>query len=229
MIKKSNIPQPDEVGHSFEESDRILNFKPKIEYVEPNPVELDAQPATQPAVETIDSFRDRTNKLINSYRAVSKLIDTAQTRVDQRAKAFKVKLDPLKDQVTIAAVKRCFPDKADPTEITYEDYKTCIKRQQSSTATPPAVSQEDIRVAVNDPFRTSFGGINNQQGQNRAEISSVASSIQPVDLDAFQSAGVLALFALMRPLIKLEDSIEIKKHLLSAGHLGGVDTSLPGV
>jgi len=63
---------------------------------------------------TIDSLRDRTQSLIDGYRAVAKLADAAQARVDARAKDFSVKLDPQKDQITISAVKRFFPRKKRP-------------------------------------------------------------------------------------------------------------------
>lgn len=220
--KNTLIPQPDDAGNTFDDEDFILNYRPVIEYVEPDQVELDDETyAPPPEPETIDSLRDRTQKLINGYRAVAKLVDLAQKRVDERSKDFSVKLDPIKDQVTIAAMKRRFPDKADPTEITYADYKSCIERMHANAPAPPSINPDDVRNAANDPYRTDFGGVSNQQGQNRAEISSSASVVQPLDLGAFQKAGVLSLFMMMRPLIKFEDSLAINKHLASAGHLGG--------
>lgn len=231
MAKKEDtrIPLPGDAGHTFEDQDFVLNYRPTIDFVEPEQVDLD-EDAVPPSEEvTIDTLRDRTQKLINGYRAVAKLADLAQTRVDQRAATMKVKLDPVKDQITIAAVKRCFPEKADPTEITYDDYKSCVQKMQDNAPAPPAVTAEAIRAATSDPFRTDFGGFSNQQGENRPEISSPAASVQPLDLGAFQKAGILALYAMMRPLVKLDDSVAINKHLSSAGHLGGAPDVPVGV
>lgn len=219
--EKARFSLPSDAGHSFDDEDFILNYRPKIEYVEPEPLDvLDTLPLKEEPT-TIDTLRDRTQNLIDGYRAVEKLVDAAQARVDARAKDFKVKLDPKKDQITISAVKRFFPEKLDPTEITYDDYKKCLAKMNEGCAPePPALSLSDVLTASNNPTKTDFGGLSNQQGQNRAEISSPASSVQPVDLEAFQAAGILALFALLRPLIKLEDSATIAAHISSAGHLG---------
>jgi len=85
---------------------------------------------------------------------------------------------------------------------------------------PPALSLSDVLTASNNPTKTDFGGLSNQQGQNRAEISSPASSVKPVDLEVFQAAGILALFALLRPLIKTEDAAAVNTHIATAGHMG---------
>jgi hypothetical protein len=144
-----------------------------------------------------------------------------QQRIDNRVKAaggVEVKLDPSKDAATIAAMKRRFPDKKDPTKITYDDYKKVLDCVGKSAATPPAVSADDIRAAKSDPLRTDFGGLSNQHGENRPEISSPASAVQPVDSEAFQASAVLALFALLLPLIKTEDKLEIEQHKVDTPH-----------
>lgn len=217
--KDTNFTLPNDVGGSFEEEDFILNYRPTIEFVEP-PQEAYEFPEEVP-IDTIDGLRDRTQKLINGLDAAVKLADLAQKRVDERVVAdggFASQLDSVKDAQVIAAMKRRFPDKADPTRITYDDYKEALNCLQQSAVDPPAVSADDIRTAQADPYKINFGGRDNQEGQNRAELSSPASSVSPVDLEAFQKAGILALFALMLPLIKIEDTKEIVKHLATAPH-----------
>jgi hypothetical protein len=130
-----------------------------------------------------------------------------------------VKLDPVKDAHVISAMKRRFPEKVDPTVITYEDYKQVIDCVHKHAPDVPAISVTDIRAATADPQRTAFGGYNNRQGQNRPEISSVANSVEPIDLEAFQYGAILALFALLYPLIKMEDKLEIVQHLVTVPHI----------
>jgi len=217
--KDTNFALPNDVGGSFEEEDFILNYRPTIEFVEP-PQEAYEFPE-EISVENIDNLRDRTQKLINGLDTAVKLADLAQKRVDERvvsAGGFISQLDPVKDAQVIAAMKRRFPDKTDPTKITYDEYKEALSCLQQSAVDAPAVSTEDIKAAQADPYRTDFGGKDNQEGQNRAELSSPASSVSPIDLEAFQKAGILALFALMLPLIKIEDTKEVVKHLATAPH-----------
>lgn len=139
--------------------------------------------------------------------------------IGPRTSGVVVKLDTVKDAHVIAAMKRRFPEKIDPTMITYEDYKQVIDCVHKHAPEVPAISMTDLRDASNDPQRTVFGGYNNQQGENRPEISSIANSIQPIDLEAFQYGSILALFALLYPLIKMEDKLEIIQHLVTAPHV----------
>jgi hypothetical protein len=225
MAKKDgNIILPDETDTSFDREDTILNFRPKIRYIEPEQVDLDDQEVGVTAIEkpTIDSLRDRTQQVISGYRASAALADLAQKRIDSRvssAGGMQIKLDPVKDHAVVAAMKRRFPDKEDPTVITYDDYRACLDKMNTNSPVPPAVTTADIQSAKNNPNKTGFGGYDNQQGENRAEISSPANSVQPLDLVKFQSAAILAAFALMRPLVKAEDKAEIVQHLLTSKHI----------
>jgi len=232
--KKLNTFLPDEIGHDFEDQDHILNYRPKIEYIEPSPEFFEYKAPVKAPEDTIDDLRDRTAKLAAGFRAVAALADLAQKRVDNRVEetgSLQVKLDPVKDAHVIAAMKRKFPHKtgdigsadvsgsvADPTIITYEDYKQAIDCVRNSSAPPPGINPQDIQQAKTDPYRTDFGGFNNQQGENRPEISSAANSVSPLDLAVFQKAGILALFALLYPLIKQEDKKEIIEHMITVPH-----------
>ncbi|MHA1909773.1 MAG: hypothetical protein ACW98Y_20925, partial [Candidatus Thorarchaeota archaeon] len=64
----TTIPLPDDVGHSFEDEDAILNYRPVIKFVEP-----EQEPWTPPEEEelpTIDEARAQTKNLINGFDAV---------------------------------------------------------------------------------------------------------------------------------------------------------------
>lgn len=216
---KTNFPLPQDTDSSFEEENFLLNYRPRIEFVEPDQ-EIYEIPYEEPK-ETIDSFRDRTEKLINGLSAAAKLMDATQKRIDQRVNSgggVTVKLDPKRDAVTIAAMKRRFPDKEDPTQITYDDYKAVLDCIEKSAADPIAVSAADLQAAQSNSLKTDFGGYGNQNGENRPEISSSANAMEPLDLDLFQKGAVLALFAMMLPLIKIEDKKEIVEHMVTSKH-----------
>jgi len=222
--KDVTIPMPGDIGNSFEETDEILNYRPLIEYVEPDPQYFQPAVDVKPEPETIDSIRDRTQNLINGLSAVAKLVDIAQKRIDARVKAnggLTIKLDPKRDYHTIAAMKRRFPDKLDPTQITYDDYKgalDCLQKTAPAATTGgmPQVTAADIRTAGSDPNRTTFGGSDNKHGENRAELSSPG--MEPIDLDAFQKAAVIAIQKLLKPLDRKDIKEEIRKHKLDTKH-----------
>ena len=221
--KDVEIPMPGDLGNSFEEADEILNYRPRIEYVEPDPQYFQPSIEEEEEPETIDDVRDRTQNLVNGLDAVAKLVDIAQKRVDARVKAgggMTVKLDAKRDYHVIAAMKRRFPDKEDPTQITYDDYKAALdclqKTSPAQTDGVPRVTAADIRAAKADPNRTSFGGSDNTQGENRAELSSPG--MEPIDLEAFQKAVVLAMHKLLQPLDREDIKEEIRKHKLDTRH-----------
>lgn len=221
--KRTGFPLNDDTNDTFEESDFILNYKPSLNYVEPEQEPWEPPLTTEPEDETIDSLRDRTAKLIAGLDSVVKLADLAQKRIDNRvasAGGVTIKLDPIRDSFVIAAMKRQFPEKEDPSEITHDEYKVALDRinQSSSSATQQQITAQDLKDAQADPTRTDFGGLDNQAGENRTEISSPFDSVRPVDLDDFQKKAVLSLFKLMLPLIKKTDSAAIKQHKLDTPH-----------
>ena len=191
------------VDISFEKDDFLLNYRPEITFIEPEQEVVDTVPEPEPV--SIDDTKDQVTELVAGLRTANELIKTTQQRIDNRVETLgglTIKLDPIKDFAVVAAMKRRFPDKVDPTQITYDDYRAVLGCVQSNTITPPEVSTEDIRVASQDLYRTDFGGIENQQGENRLEVSSIAQSIAPIDLDQYQKNAVLAIFKMMLPLLK---------------------------
>lgn len=219
--RERELSLPGDLGHDFERQREILTFRPTIHFVEPEQIPEDPLDRESDDTPTIDSIRQNIDDLIKSYDAIKKLADQTERRIDNRVKqagGVEIQLDPQKDATVIAAMKRQFPDKQDPTKLDYECYKKCLKDLSAAGPEVPTVSDEDIQAAKADPLRTSFGGSDNTAGQNRPEISSPMQSISPVDLSAFQAAGIVALFGLLFPLIDAKDKAEIAQHLLSAKH-----------
>lgn len=189
-------------GRSFDEQDDfILNYRPVIDYVEPE--QLESEPPPPPAP-TLDDARNQSQQILDGLNKVAELADAIQQRIDQRVLSgggTDIKLDPVKDYATIAAMKRKFPEKADPTTISYEDYRSALDCLQRQSLPPPAITQADMAAAKSDPLRTDFGGYGNQNGENRAEVSSPANSMQSFDAGGFQKMAILKLFTMMLPLI----------------------------
>lgn len=228
MAKKSNplFPEQDFSSHysTFDKSRDILTFRPKINFIAPETEDISDQTISEKDAalqeNTIEQARKRTEALISGYKQLNELAKLTQQRIDNRVAAtggVQVKLDQKKDNPVMAAMRRRFPQE-DPSIITYEVYKQCLQKLRNQAPAIPQVQLEDIKKAKLDPYRTNFGGYSNQNGENRAEISSPANTVDPVDLSAFQSAAVIALFALMLPLIKKSEAESIATHLATAPH-----------
>ena len=204
----------------FTEEDYVLNYKPVIEFIEPDSSYIEQIPDEKPKVETTENTRDRMQKLINGLDQLKKLFNTAQQRVDNRVKAsggVTIQLDKVKDAHVIDAIRRRFPNKADPTQLTYEDYRDAIDCVNGTVNTEYPITSKEMDEALNDPNRIDFGGYENQKGENRQEIAS-EKVVDPVDLDEFKKASIIALFLLLLPLIKKSESESILQHLVTAPH-----------
>lgn len=191
------------VDISFEKDDFLLNYRPEITFIEPEQEVIDVFP--EPESDSIDDTKDKVNELVAGLQTANELIKTTQQRIDNRVEALgglTIKLDSVKDYAVVAAMRRRFPDKADPTQITYDDYRAVLGCVQDNTISPPQISAKDIRLASQDMYKTDFGGIENQHGENRSELSSAAESIAPIDLDQYQKNAILGIFKMMLPLLK---------------------------
>jgi hypothetical protein len=216
---KLGAPNTDDLGNSFEKEDQVLNYKPRIEYEEPEQITEERPISEEPP--GLSEIRDRTQNLISGYQSVRKLVALAKKRIDDRVAAgggMEVKLDPKADAMVISALQRCFPNLTDYTKITYEQYKTCLARLTKMGQMAPQIAQADIDFAKQNPLQTQFGGLINQAGENRPEISSPANMIKPVDTQQLQTAGTLSLFKKMYPLIHREIINEVQRHEVTKKH-----------
>ena len=217
--KDQNFVLPGDTSNYSDEDYSILNYKPKIDFAE-----LEQEPydySNTPQESTTDDTRDQTKQLINNLDNLKNLFKQAQQKIDNRVKAgggVTISLDSLKDANVIAAMKRKFPDKADPTKITYEDYRDALDCVNTSSKPIEAITEEDLLSALSDRLRTDFGGYGNQKGENRPELSNNGSPVDPIDMEAFKKGAIIALFVLLLPLIIPKIKAEIAEHLLTAPH-----------
>lgn len=194
---------PNDVGSSFDKEDDILNFRPQINFVAPDhELEFGDHLEEPPPVE--EEARDRTRAVIEGLNELNKLAGLTGKRLDSRMESLgnlDMKLDPNVDAATIAAMKRAFSDKKDPTIITYDDYKKCLRHLENNASDKSAKEEKDyldgFNQALSNPTKTNFG-------IQRPEIinsEGAGTGIEPIDLSAFQVAAVISLFALLQPMI----------------------------
>lgn len=217
--KDSKFALPSDVGHDFSEERHVLTYKPKINYEEPPQTDEGRTQEDRQENNQIQEATQRLQDLIKGYSAVEHLADIAQQKIDNRVDeggGLDIQLDPKRDAHVIGALKRCFPEAVDHSKITYEMYQHCLARMNSQINIQ-GVSQEEILAARNNPLQTNFGGLNQPAGSNRTEVSEV-SNVAPIDLEAFQNTAVLALFALLLPLISAKITQDIGIHLATAPH-----------
>ena len=206
MAKKKNqtIPMPSDVGHDFEDDHDILNFRPDINFVSPDP-EPDTTPRTEKFNEDeLSGKKQDVEDLINRYDAIGELIDMAEERLDERVAALgglTIQLDKRVDGPTISAMKRMFPDAPFPEQITYKQYKHALKTVTAKAKTPPKFGPLDIRNAQENPLKTDFGALSLPPGMGRPEVAAGSGIIEPISLPEFVAAAILSLFNLLKSLI----------------------------
>lgn len=180
-------------NNDFSSQRNILDFRPHIDFVEPDQIEEISVPREAPA--TIASVKSDTDDLINNYQVISDLANAAQVKIDNRSKDLVIKLDPQLDAHIVAAVQRHFND-PNKTTITYNDYKECLSHINSQ-ANFSIVDQGEIEQSSQDPFRTDFGMFGN--GSPRPELQDITQSVKPIDLKNFQLEQLEKLLELLGP------------------------------
>ena len=192
------------VRHGFDASRRALDFRPEIEFVEPDQIEV--QPPLKKPSRTLEEAKKALQGIIDSYREIEVMADLAQKRVDTRAQNFEIGLDPKTDVHVIAALMRHFPDKKDPTKITFDDYKHCIEAMSKHAR--DSLSTADASKAILDSNRVDFGGLGLPPGLNRPELDKDSQIVEPIDLDAFKIQQLKELFeALTSPIQDLAKKV----------------------
>jgi len=172
-------------------SRNILEFRPQIEFVEPDIEQGPITPAVDPIkVKDVLAKADETRKLA---KAVDTLAAALQNKADLRAKNMVIKLDPNVDAPTIQAMRRAHPG-ADPTKITYPQYAACKDRQLEkglALAKQGLVSPEEIEKARQNLDTTSgFDSLFNSEaaktGGLRPELNTKNQIVQPINMEDFQ-------------------------------------------
>ncbi len=176
----------------FSEQRNILNFRPKINFIEPAQIP-DIPPAAIEAPVTLEVLKVGLDSAIDEYKNIAQLADAAQLRIDERSKGLIINLDLSQDAIIINAVQRHFNDTS-KTTISYDDYKNCIESiRKDSLSRVFTTSPQDVLAANNDPFRTSFGGIGKAPGMARPELYNKIQAIKPLDLAKFTEEQLLKL------------------------------------
>lgn len=169
----------------------VLEFRPKIEFVEPDIEQGPIQPVVDPLnVKDVLEKADQTRKLA---KAVDTLAAALQNKADLRAKDMVIKLDPTVDAPVIQAMRRAHPG-FDPTVITYPQYVACKERQREKgleLAKQGLVSPEEIEKArQNLDTTTGFDSLFNSEaaktGGLRPELNTKNQIVQPINMEEFQ-------------------------------------------
>jgi hypothetical protein len=186
---------PDLVSHDFTQEREVLTRRPDIHYEEPYTDDFSEEP-TETETVSLEEARQEVDDLIKSYQAVERLAALAEKRVDQRVGNYVVSLDPKVDASVIDAIRRSFPEAKDPTKISYEMYKQCLARVDTTNL--PKVTDQDLKEAKKNPLKTDFSGFGAPAGMNRPEVSSPARIVDPIDTDSFRDGLIQNLFQLLQ-------------------------------
>lgn len=177
----------------------VLEEKPVLQYLEPDQLRVPQQPLPAPEPSIANRIA-RTDAAISAYADIAVLAEAAQVRLDQRAAGFKVHLDPKVDAQVIRALRQRFPERADHTYISYEDYRACLENlNKASLAKVQTVTSENLKAARASPLKTNFMGWDKLPGLNRPEVDPASQMIEPPDLDALQQSQLKELFGMMKP------------------------------
>jgi len=201
-------------------SDDILTRRPDIRFEEPPLVDDEARPPEKQ--DTIDDLTEKSDQTARELETAIRLADVIQQQIDQAAKDFSINLHPQADVAIVDAVKRMFPEKKDPTVITYNMYRECISHyteqntlaakkraedQKTSTDSPFVTLSDSINAIsdpqkltdiMSDPYRTSFGGMTTADGLRRLELDPSIQVQQRVDVAAVKNEQIKELFSLMK-------------------------------
>lgn len=170
----------------------ILNFRPVIDFVEPEqePATPNPRPSPPPIIDDeLEAERVRT-KLFNLAESVDVLATAVQTKIDLKAKDMVIALDPVVDFAVIDALNREHPDAGD--EITYEIYKHCRDRIMAfanEQAGKNRITEDQVEAARLQLDKVVVGGFNTKEAKNgkmRPDLHIKARLIDPIDMKKFQ-------------------------------------------
>ena len=179
----------------------ILNFRPLIEFVEPDlePQAPNPIPEPPPIEDDAEAAEKIRLELFNLAESVDVLAAALQARIDLRAKDMKIRLDPRVDAAPIAALKRLFPeapfqsvDTPDGPEedgffISYDQYKACrenIRLYADEKAKKNQIKPTDVDLKN---YVAGFDSPEAKDGRLRPDLIPNAQLIDPLDIGKFQN------------------------------------------
>ena len=169
----------------------ILEFRPNIDFVEPDIEQGPIQPVVDPT--NPKDVLDKADEIRKLAKSVDTLAAALQNKADLRAKDMVIKLDPNVDAPAIQAMRRAHPG-SDPTKITYPQYAACKDQQLQKgldLANQGLISAEQIEKArQNLDTTTGFDSLFNSEaaktGGFRPELNTRNQIIQPINMEEFQ-------------------------------------------
>ena len=166
------------MGYRLDDFDRdILEFRPRIDYVEPDQKPGEIEGVDYPQLEDIQDARSKIKRLAH---AVNVLAGAMQARVDSKAEDMVITLDPNVDQDAIQAMRRRYPG-ADPTKITYAQYRTCkdgLRAHGEEVAKQAIITPEQVARARDDLYAGGLIG-GGAPGRDRSAILRSGGVISP--------------------------------------------------
>ena len=185
----------------LESSDRsILNFRPQIDYVEPE-FEGPMPAGRAPVGREISDITEGWDKLDRVAKATALLAQAVQIQIDNRVGDFYISLDPNQDRHVIDALRRRFPE-SDPSRISYDQYKECREnlaergQEFAANAMPTLDAIKGVRKnPLNEEAAVGFdlASAEARAGLLRPDLISDNMPVQPLNMDDVQQSLLLSL------------------------------------
>lgn len=231
-------------------SRNILEFRPNIDFVEP-----EAEPAEITGIDApqLEDITDQRREVKQLAKAVNVLATAIQAKADIKAQNMVIQLDPAADPAAIAAMNRKFPD-ADPTQITYAQYREAAddiralanQIAQKALITPDEVAgaRDDADKAIQNISSTAaaqMGGFGTEEARTgglRPELQDRATIIPPLDIPSLQInlICILVNFIWKNFILPVFNAAKIPVANVSIGSLlprllcdPGADIEIPGL
>lgn len=184
-------------------SKNILNFRPNINFEEPEQQESPIQAVEEDS--TPQEIENKRIKIKNLADSVYNLARAVQLKIDNKSKDQIIILDSGMDNAVIRALRRSYPDASNFDRITYEQYKTCrdrLRDYSSRVALRSSITQDEVNSARNQMKNGKFtvGGINTEESTNgglRPELDERNRLIEPLDMEELQGELLKALFNML--------------------------------
>lgn len=163
----------------LDDTDRdLLNFRPDIDYIEP-----DVEPGViTPISEDLPQLEDvlaKRRKVMKLARSVDILATFMQARADEKAEDMVINLDPKVDAAVIQSMARRFPG-ANPNRITYPQYRACkdAMREAGQNIADKANIKPDQIDALRDDASNMLGGSDETGDGPRREPKGVGAGLR---------------------------------------------------
>ncbi len=204
-------------------SRNLLNFKPVIDFIEPDVEAATPNPVLGPVPVIDDQAAAEVvrEELFNLAESVDVLATALQARIDQKAKNMAIRLDPVVDITVIDALERAYPDSEDGI-ITYDMYKQCrenIRLYADAQADKNGVTDEEVDAASKDPngLVSLFNSPAAKDGTLRPDTSIKAQLVEPIDIKKLQISllKILANFLWQQFVLKAFDVSIAGKSVMS--------------